>query len=121
MPDRDDTALHELAGVEVFRAGTWNGDAYSADDIDAMVAAFGEVGFRPPVKLGHAAAPGAPAYGWVKALRRAGERLIADLADLPGAVFEAIRARASPPPSTTSCATWATAPPTSPATTPRRP
>lgn len=82
-----------LSGVEIFRAGTWNGDKYSTDDLDEMVRAFGKTGFRPPVKLGHRERSGEPAMGWVANLRRVGEKLVADLEDIPKRVFKAIKDR----------------------------
>ena len=90
----DEPELHDLSGVEVFRAGTWNGDKYTTGDLDDMVAAFDAVGFRPPVKLGHKENSGDPAYGWVKAIKRVGDKLIADFMDLPVQVFNAIKSRA---------------------------
>ena len=89
--ERDD--LFDLQGVEIFRAGEWNGDKYSRADLDEMVRNFDRVGYRPPVKLGHKAASGAPASGWVKSIRRVGDRLVADLMDLPKQIYEAIKGR----------------------------
>jgi len=86
--------LFKLKGVEIFKAGTWNGDAYSVKDLDDMVAAFDHVGFKPPVKLGHKESSGAPAFGWIENLRRQGDKLVADFHDLPEAVFKAIKSRA---------------------------
>ena len=87
----------ELRGVELFSAGTWNGDAYSESDLDAMVSAFHSLGVRPPVKLGHDEAQrwfgqkdGAPALGWVANLRRFGSKLVGDLVDVPDALHEMI-------------------------------
>ncbi len=88
-----DAPRFTLDGVEIFRAGTWNGDAYTTADLDAMVAAFEAVGFTPPVHLGHAPDEGAPAVGWLTHLRRVGEVLVADVVDLAQAVYEVIRAR----------------------------
>jgi hypothetical protein len=85
---------HEIRGVEIFRAGEWNGDVYSTADIDEMVRAADEVGYRVPVKVGHETPPGAPASGWVTNLRRVGDRLVADLVALPARVYEAIKQRA---------------------------
>ena len=90
-PPRD--KLFELKGVEVFRAGKWKGDTYTTKDLDEMVANFGAVGFQPPVKLGHAENSGDPAFGWIAALRRVGDKLVADLIDLPSNLFKAIRDR----------------------------
>ena len=40
--------LYELDGVEIFRAGEWNGDTYTDEDLDRIVEASGQVGFTPP-------------------------------------------------------------------------
>ena len=90
----------ELRGVELFSAGTWNGDAYSEADLDAMVSAFHSLGVRPPVKLGHDEAQrwfgqrdGAPALGWVANLRRFGKKLVGDLVDIPDALHGMIESK----------------------------
>lgn len=83
----------EVKGVEIFRSGTWNGDKYSNKDLDDIVAATTKVGFKPPVKLGHSSKPGEPAYGWVKGVRREGDKLIADLINVPDKIMEAIKNR----------------------------
>lgn len=82
-----------VRGVEIFRTGTWNGDKYTLRDLQDMVDAFEEVGFRPPVKLGHAEKSGAPAFGWVAGLRLEGDRLIADFENVPEDVIAMIRER----------------------------
>ena len=82
----------QIDGVEIFKTGTHNGDAYTAQDLDDMVSAFGSLDFEPPVKAGHSEdKKGMPALGWVKNLRRAGERLVADFTDLPKIVYDAIK------------------------------
>jgi len=89
--------LFTIKGVPIFSSGTWNGDAYVMSDLDRMVAAFGQVGFEPPIKLGHdesqplAKSDGMPAIGWVTNLRRSGNQLYCDLKDLPRKVYDAIR------------------------------
>ena len=88
---------YELLGAQIFASGKWNGDNYNEADLDAMVAAFSEVGFNPPLKLGHdssqplAKSDGMPAIGWVKNLRRIGDKLVCDLQNLPKKVYEAIK------------------------------
>ena len=82
-----------IQGVEIFRTGKWNGDNYSESDLDAMVDAYNEVGFRPPLKLGYDKKPGARAFGWVQNPRRVGDRLIADFVDIPKEIYETIRQR----------------------------
>jgi hypothetical protein len=47
---------YNLKGVEIFSAGTWNGDKYTVDDLHGIVEAFNETkgGVQPYLKLGHA-------------------------------------------------------------------
>lgn len=85
--------LKTIKGVEIFAPGKWNGDTYTEADLDGMVDAFGKQGFRPPVKLGHKEASGSPAYGWVENLRKQGQKLVADLVDLPETVYNDIKNR----------------------------
>lgn len=88
---------YSLLGAPIFSAGSWNGDRYDAADLDAMIASFNQVGFKPPLKLGHdpsqplAQSDGMPAIGWVANLRRVGNTLFADLTNLPKKVYEAIK------------------------------
>lgn len=84
---------HDISDVEIFRVGTWNGTRYDEADLDAMVEAFGSLGWKPPIKLGHTEDTSAPAYGWVEGLRRVGDRLVADLAAVPDAMVDQIRER----------------------------
>ncbi len=84
-----------IRGIEVFAAGTHNGDVYTEADLDEMVRAHGELDFRPALKVGHTKdSPGAPAYGWVRNLRRVGQKLVADFTDMHDSVVDAIRKRA---------------------------
>ena len=90
---RGDSANHaqSLTGVEVFRPGRWNGKDYTDQDIDDLVSSFNNLGYVPPVKLGHDDASGAMAYGWVKNLRKDAGKAIADLTDLPDEIYNAIK------------------------------
>lgn len=89
--------LFTIKGHPIFSVGIWNGDPYVEADLDRMVTAFGQVGFEPPIKLGHdesqplAKSDGMPAIGWVTNLRRSGNLLYCDLKDLPRKVYDAIR------------------------------
>ena len=81
-----------IKDVEIFAIGTHNGDKYAEADLDKMVAAFGELDYRPAIKIGHTKdKPGAPAYGWVENLRRAGGKLVADFTDMHDSVVDAVR------------------------------
>jgi len=95
---RDETAVAELAhanavrGIEIFAPGEHNGDKYTEQDIDDMVAAHGELDYRPAIKIGHSKdAPGSPAYGYVTALRKVGGKLIADFESMHDSVVQAIK------------------------------
>lgn len=86
--------LFELKNVEIFATGTWNGDKFTERDLDDIVAAFTKQGYRPPVKIGHKESSGDKAYGWVKSLRKVGNKLVADFMDLPKDLYEGIKSRA---------------------------
>jgi hypothetical protein len=92
----------DLAGIEVFAAGTWNGDKYSVKDLDDMVAAFAETKekIKPFVKIGHGDEQGLlrsdemPAAGWVTDLYRSGNKLLANFSKVPKKIYDLIRAGA---------------------------
>jgi len=91
MPEEIPTV--DIPGLEIFSSGTFNNDVYSEADLDAMVSAFGEVGFQPTVKAGHADGQekaeearkvfGAPALGYASKIYRKGSKLLADLTRVP--------------------------------------
>ena len=81
-----------VRGVEIFAPGTHNGDAYTEADIDDLIAASKELDFRPAIKIGHSKdSPGAPAYGWVTALRKVGGKLVADFESMHDSVITALK------------------------------
>lgn len=85
-----------LNGVEIFSTGVWNGDKYSEKDLDAMIKNFDEVGFEPPVKLGHneeqsELQDGQPALGYISKIYKVGSKLVADFKELPKKVYEAVK------------------------------
>ena len=77
-----------LNAIEVFQSGIHNGDRYTDADLDAMIEAFDKVGFRPTVKKVF----GASALGYVSKLYRNGDKLIADLVDVPKHFAELVKA-----------------------------
>lgn len=91
-----------VSGVEVLSTGTWNGDIYDQDDLDAMVECFasGNVGIVPPAKLGHnkdqkmLQADGLPAAGYITNLYRDGKKLYADLRDVPKRIADLVNVKA---------------------------
>jgi len=85
-------ATVNIPDVEIFRTGTHNGDTYTVADLRQMISAGDQVGFTPPVKLGHMddkatgrllKKEGMPAFGYVKNLRVAGQKLLADFVEVP--------------------------------------
>ena len=87
---------YNLNGVEIFSTGIWNGDRYSEKDLDAMIKNFDDVGFEPPVKLGHneeqsELQDGQPALGYISKIYKVGSKLVADFKELPKKVFDAIK------------------------------
>jgi len=84
---------YKLANVELFEAGTHNGDKYTEKDLDDIVEAYSKQGFQAPLKAGHADTPGKPALGWIANLRRNGTRLIGDITDIPKEIYELIKTR----------------------------
>lgn len=94
--------LKSIDGVEIFSAGTWNGDKYTTKDLDEMVKAFeeNETTVRPFLKLGHSdkqkllESEGLPAAGWVGRIYRSGDKLLADFIDIPKKIYELIENKA---------------------------
>lgn len=92
------TQTFNIEGVEIFAEGVWNGDKYTSEDLDQMIAAFDTVGFEPPLKLGHNSEQekdlmkdGHPAFGWVGRVYREGTKLLADFKELPQKLYEALK------------------------------
>lgn len=91
--------LFAIPNVQIFAAGTWNGDSYSTKDLDEMVKAFDEnkSRFKPFLKLGHdddqklLQSDGLPAAGWINSIYRRGNKLFADFIDIPKKIFELIK------------------------------
>lgn len=99
----DDTrTTFDLDDVEIFRAGSWNGDTYSEDDLDEMVKSFNEIGAitKPYLKLGHDSnqallqKDGLPAAGWITGLKRNGKSLYASIKNIPEKVYQLIEKKA---------------------------
>lgn len=94
--------LFSLDEVEIFEAGKWNGDSYSEQDLDDMVAAFMETKglLKPYLKLGHAPnqtllqKDGLPAAGWITELKRKGKKLLAKIENMPEKIYTLIKNRA---------------------------
>jgi hypothetical protein len=92
------TQTFNISDVEIFSVGKWNGDEYTEKDLDDMIEAFDKVGFKPPVKLGHNGdqekellKDGQPALGWIANIKRVGNKLLADLKEIPRALYDAFK------------------------------
>ncbi len=88
----------ELKDVEIFKVGKWNNDSYSAKDLDEMVKAFNELKdeIKPPLKLGHGKQDllkqqGMPAAGWISKLKIVGQKLLADIIQVPKTIYELVK------------------------------
>jgi hypothetical protein len=92
----------DLLGVEILaadveihgRGSPSSGDRYSADDLRSIAQANRELAaeLRPPAKVGHES--GGPAVGYLENLRVSGDKLLADVKDVPRKFAELVRARA---------------------------
>jgi hypothetical protein len=95
-----------LKDAEIFQAGNWPGQnaskvQFTEGDLDAIVSSFSVLSLagRVPLKLGHDGADvrtsdSAPALGWVEAVRRSGNKLLADIRLTSDKLAEGIRAGA---------------------------
>jgi hypothetical protein len=98
----EEVKTYKIKGVEVFSAGEWNKDKYSVEDLHSMVTAFQSLktGFRPYLKLGHddkqkiVKSSGLPSIGWVENLYVRGDKLYADMDNIPEKVFKLIKSKA---------------------------
>ncbi len=98
--------------VEIARVGVWQSSNAGAvpiteQDLDDMVAAYKATAdeYPVPLKIGHTMrqqvfgdlaqelGDGEPAFGWVAALRREGDRLLATFTDVPAKLVEFMKAK----------------------------
>jgi len=103
-PEQKQLETVDISTIEVFSEGTWNGDKYGHEDLQAMVDAFPEVGFEPTAKAGHADGQedekkarlvfGAPALGYAKRIWIDGKKLFAELKSVPRRFADLIKAGA---------------------------
>jgi hypothetical protein len=85
---------HEnLVEMEIFRTGDYGEKgAWSEADLATLAADYRPDLLEAPLTFDHAQS--GPAYGWVAALRREGDRLVAGLKGVPAAVIEMVRSGA---------------------------
>lgn len=73
--------------IEIFQTGTWTSaqgktKTYNTQDLDKIVNKFDPKN-QIPATVGHPEKDTAPAYGWMKALKREGEKLLGDFEFIP--------------------------------------
>jgi hypothetical protein len=91
-----------LKDRQIFAMGKWRASTGPVDVtsqmLDDIVASYNGLnskitGFAIPIKLGHNKRVGEPAYGYAENVRRNGDTLIADFADVPPEIVDAISQR----------------------------
>jgi len=90
---------YELKNVEVFGIGTWKGNKITGGDLDNIVNGTNEIidKLRPRVKLGHndkqelLKKTGLPAGGWITKLKRAGDKILVDIKEVPKVLYQLIK------------------------------
>lgn len=83
----------KIENVEVFAVGTWNNTTFGGADLDAIVQSYNELNLagKLPVKLGHDMRDTMPAQGWITALRRSGDKLLATFDQVPQELVDEIK------------------------------
>jgi len=81
------------AEMEIFAEGNWNGDAYTAADLQGIADNFNELKdtLKPGLKLGHRDLKGQPSLGLIDSLKVQGQKLVASVKDIPKIVHDAIQ------------------------------
>jgi cation transport regulator ChaB len=90
---------YELKDVEVFGIGTWKGNKITGGDLDNIVNGTNEIidKLKPRVKLGHddkqelLKKTGLPAGGWITKLKRAGDKILVDIKEVPKVLYQLIK------------------------------
>lgn len=98
----EDMQTVDLENVELWSEGTFNGDKYTGEDLQAMVDAQAEIGgaVKPYVKLGHdngqklLQTDGYPAAGWITDLKKVGSKLYGTLKNVPRVIADLIEKKA---------------------------
>ncbi|GAJ07419.1 unnamed protein product, partial [marine sediment metagenome] len=90
---------YELKDVEVFGIGTWKGHKITDEDLNNIVNDTNEIidKLKPKVKLGHdnkqalLQKTGLPAGGWITKLKRAGDKILVDIKEVPRVLYQLIK------------------------------
>src|SRR3972149_9348735 len=104
----DELETVDIENVEILAVGKWHGvpstKEYKKKDLDELVRSFKalssdeKLNYEPPLKLGHdenqklLQKDGYPAAGWVRSLKRVGDKLVASLGDVPKKIGDIIKA-----------------------------
>lgn len=86
-----------MRNVEIFRTGTHTDSAgrtktWTGEDLAEIAGSYLPTNYEAPNVIGHPASA-APAWGWVERLRVVGDRLLADLKDVPEEFVKMVRAK----------------------------
>jgi Skp family chaperone for outer membrane proteins len=99
---KNELDTYDINDIEIFQTGKWNGDTYTDEDFKQTVQYNKEhKEIKPFFKLGHSNelhgnfyySDKVPAIGWIKNLRKAGDKLIADIKHIPKYVYELLKTR----------------------------
>lgn len=90
---------YELKDVEVFAKGKWNNHEITDEDLDNIVNGTNEIidKLKPRVKLGHddkqglLQKSGYPAGGWITKLKRAGDKILVNIKEVPKVLYDLIK------------------------------
>ncbi|GAH26629.1 unnamed protein product, partial [marine sediment metagenome] len=90
---------YELKDVEIFAKGTWKGHKITGEDLDSIVNDTNEIidKLKPKVKLGHddkqalLQRTGLPAGGWITKLKRAGDKILVNIKEVPRVLYQLIK------------------------------
>jgi len=90
---------YELKDVEIFGIGIWKGNKITGEDLDGIVNDTNEIidKLKPKVKLGHGdkqallQRTGLPAGGWITKLKRAGDKILVDIKEVPKVLYQLIK------------------------------
>ena len=85
-----DTVRIAIARTGRFTDSQGRPQSFSEADLDAIAASYDPAKLEAPLVFGHPAVSD-PAYGWVKGLKREGERLFAQIAQIPDAVRKLVQ------------------------------
>ena len=101
LAEDSEPETQNLENIEIFQSGVWKDVEYTNQDLDEIAANFIKLKelIKPPVKLGHneeqelVAKDGMPSAGWITNLKRVGNKLVADINDVPRKIAQIVKNR----------------------------